>query len=222
MARSWKRLARRAWQYVWHDTSWHSLLVSTLLFFILLKYIVYPSIAFILGTPLPIVAVVSESMEHRTTYHPSRGWWICTASHLQPASFTLQEYWSYCGSWYEAENITLPTFSRFPFPNGFNRGDVMIITHPRNIRQGDVIVYRTYNGLPVIHRVIRARQEGNTTYYLVKGDHNPSPIRSSLPPFIIDETRLPAERIIGKAWIRIPYLGLPRLWLARLLGQLPS
>ena len=215
-------IVSRVWRYLWHDTSWHSLVVSTIVFFLFLRFVFYPFLAFLFGSPLPVVAVVSESMEHRATFHPARGWWICTADHLQPRMLSLEEYWSYCGAWYEEHNISLHDFATFPFPNGFNRGDVMIITRPRNIRVGDVIVYLTYNNVPVIHRVVEIRHTPEGRVFLVKGDHNPYPIQSLQPPFVTDETRIPENRVIGKAWVRIPYLGLPRLWLARLFNQVPT
>ena len=55
---------KKAWHFIWEDDSVLSWLVNIILAFVLIKFIVYPGLGFILQTTHPVVAVVSESMEH--------------------------------------------------------------------------------------------------------------------------------------------------------------
>ena len=61
----YKKKLKRLWHFIWEDNSVWSWIANIVLAFILIKFIVYPSLGFVLGTTHPVVAVVSESMEDR-------------------------------------------------------------------------------------------------------------------------------------------------------------
>lgn len=127
-----------------------------------------------LGNSTPLVAVMSGSMVHDET--------------------TQYNYYQFM----QARNFTLDGLSKFPIPDGFNKGDVLLVVKakPEELKIGDVIVFRvpgqTY---PIIHRII-GMENGR---YLTKGDHNPAP-DSKWPPVFYDQ-------IEGRAVFRVPAIG---------------
>lgn len=92
----------------------------------------------------------------------------------------------------------------FPFQNGLQKGDLVIVNGVHSIEDihvGDVIVWKRRDETPIIHRVVEVnRGEG---YFNTKGDNNPD--------FVIDE-RIRMNHVIGEAVLSIPYLGYPSLW----------
>lgn len=188
----------KLWHFLWKEDSLASWLVNIALAFLLIRYIFYPLLGIILGTSFPIVAVVSESMEHELGQGS-----ICGRQFAQrPASFN--SYWQACGNWYEQQNITAQQFRSFPFPHGFNKGDIVLLwrAHPGNLRVGDLLVFQGDKPQPIIHRVVRRWQEQSQWYYQTKGDHNSESIGGNL-----EETKIATNRIYGKGILRIPYLG---------------
>lgn len=205
----------KIWKFIWHEDSLASWLVNIGLAFILIKYAFYPLVGMFLGTSYPIVAVVSESMEHE----PENGI-LCGRqfTHL-PAS--LNTYWQACGSWYEERNITVEQFHTFPFRNGFSKGDIIILWQatPENINVGDILVFQGERPQPIIHRVVQIHSrkvgEGKTTVllYQTKGDHNSNSI-----PGDQGEMDIPLDRIHGKGILRIPYLGWIKVGFVEVMG----
>ena len=151
----------------------------------------YPGLGWILGTNYPIVAVVSGSMEHDGNFNE---WW-------QSQEKLYLEY-----------GITQDTFLSYSLRNGFNKGDIMILTNPSDIKVGDVLVFRTDRKDPIIHRVIKVYEENGITYYQTKGDHN----LGSNP----DEKRISSEQLLGKTLVRIPFLGWIKIIFVEILKVL--
>ena len=178
--------SQKVWHFIWHDEGVWSLLVNIVLSIILIKFIIFPILGFILGTSHPVVAVVSSSMEHDGSFNV---WWNSTA--FCGAQICTQE------QWYAQYNITEDAFNEFDYKNGFNKGDIMILTSPKNAEVGDTIIFISNDGRPIIHRMIS--QNPSQT----KGDHNQAQIVNAE----INEKNVLKERIIGKASLRIPYLG---------------
>ena len=163
----------------------------------------FPILEFTLHTDLPLVAVVSGSMDHRLNNERV----ICGKA-LDEYSHNFNSYWGACGDWYEQRNISKEEFERFPFINGFHKGDVMIIYNPgtEKIKVGDVIVFDSlFLKYPVIHRVVNKTKINDSIVFETKGDHN-----ANQNP---DEYFINSKRIHGKAVFRIPYLGYPKIWL---------
>jgi len=194
----------KVWYFIWEDDSIWSWLVNIIIAFILIKYIVYPGLGLVLGTTHPIVAVVSSSMEHDGSFDE---WWQSDAQCGNKKCSQEQWYFSY--------NITKQLFQEFKFKNGFNAGDIIILTSPdpSKVKVGDVIVFKSRRPDPIIHRTIRKWEENSNTYFQTKGDHNMLSISSSS----LDETRISEELLIGKSFIRVPYLGWVKIGFIKLL-----
>ncbi len=164
--------------------------------FLVIRYVVYPVLGVAFGTAFPIVAVVSESMEHGTHNDV-----ICGQTFEEfPDSF--DNFWNVCGYWYESNGITKEEFKKFPFRNGFDKGDVIILWRPTNLEVGDILVFEGGKAQPIIHRIVKAWEQDGQKYYRTKGDHN----RDSIPR-PLRETQISEERIYGKGVLRVPYLG---------------
>lgn len=185
-----KSLLSKIWYFIWEDNSIWSWLVNIILAFVLVKFIIYPVLGFMLGTGLPVVAVVSGSMEHDGSF---------------------DDWWSQQESNYIAYGITREEFRDFRFRNGFNEGDVMILIGANEIEIGDVIVFQGSTKEPIIHRVVSTDEvNGNKITYQTKGDHNE---RSRN-----DEIGITKDRVYGKAVLRILYVGWVKLIFIRILG----
>jgi len=161
---------KKVWNFLWHEDSVASWIVNIILAIVIVRFIIYPVMGLILGTSYPLVAVISSSMEHNANF---------------------EEWWSQNGEWYLKNGISETQFKTFPYKNGFNKGDIMLLISPKNIKIGDVLVYKTNYPTPIIHRVIKKDQ--NT--YITKGDNNR------------DKDPNKAEQLVGKAVFRIPWLG---------------
>ena len=66
--KNFKRTWKKIWYFIWEDNSIWSWIVNIILAFVLIKFIVYPGLGLILSTSHPVVAVVSESMEHNGNF----------------------------------------------------------------------------------------------------------------------------------------------------------
>ncbi len=193
------RTLRKFWHFFWHDDSLASFLLNIIVAFVIIKYLIYPGLGLVLGTPFPIVAVVSESMEHGLHRN------LICGQQFENFPESFQSYWNTCGKWYEPRGISKKQFSTFPFQNGFNKGDVIILwrAHPGNLRVGDVLVFQGDKPQPIIHRIVKIWKEGDKTFYQTKGDHN----RDSVNNGRFDESKISQERVYGKGVLRLPYLG---------------
>jgi len=193
-----KALLKRLWYFIWEDNSAWSWLVNIILAFVLIKFIVYPGLGYLLSTSHPVVAVVSESMEHDTAFGQ---WWESSAT------------------WYIANNIKKEDFNAFPLKNGFNKGDIMVLKgkNPEDIKTGDVVVFWSAKKDPIIHRVVRKWRNDDTYHFQTKGDNyktNPKPIQA----IFLDETNVSQEQIVGNAVLRIPLLGYIKIWFVEILN----
>jgi len=197
-----KRILKSIWHFLWESNSIWSWIACIILSFILIKFVVYPVIGLILSTSHPVVAVVSGSMEHEGSFDE---WWNSVA--CEDGGCTQAKY-------YAKFNIKKEDFLKFRYKDGFNKGDIMILVgaNPEKISIGDVIVFRNRRPDPIIHRVVKKWEKDNEAYFQTKGDHN----SHSYAEF--EETSISQDRVIGKAVIRVPYLGwikiaAVKLWL---------
>jgi len=111
------------WNFLWNEDSILSWIVNIIIAFLLIKFVIYPGIGFALGTNLPVVAVISESMSHQTTpicqtqnfngactsYYNNK-YEICGKVFNKHQSFNIDTYWSNCGSFYENISINIDEF----------------------------------------------------------------------------------------------------------------
>lgn len=186
-------ILKKTWHFIWYDDSLLSWIVNVVLAFLLVKFIIYPGIGFLLSTSHPLVAVVSSSMEHDGSFD---AWWQSQSA------------------WYTDNGIDKDAARDWPFKNGFNKGDIMVLygTETKNIKKGDVIVFRSTQPDPIIHRVVRIYKEDSDIYFQTKGDHNPDSIAS------LGENKVSQDSLIGRAVIRIPLLGWVKIIFTSIIG----
>ncbi len=191
-----KVILRKIWFFIWEDNSIWSWIINIILAFVIIKFLVYPGLGFILGTTHPIVAVVSSSMEH-----PEPGfddWWIRSCQDIKQKDI------------YSKYGIGKPMFLGFDYTNGFNRGDIMLLRSPENIKIGDIIVFTTIvRPEPIIHRVIQVKESANKISYKTKGDNN-----CGSADF---EQSVSQDAVIGRTLFKVPLLGWIKIGFVELL-----
>ncbi len=204
--------------FLWYDDSALSWIANVLIAFIFIKYVFYPLLALAFGTGLPVVAVISCSMEH--------GYTDCGESTMpvnlcgfdgRTGRVNFDSFWKYCGNFYEDRNISKERFKDFELSSGFNKGDIIFLKGANydNIEIGDVMVFSVSNRMyPIIHRVIEKYDDKKTGILGTKGDHNFAQIKDG--PF--DEHRITENQIMGKAMFRVPYLGYIKIGFSQLLS----
>ena len=198
-------ILEKIWKFLWKDNSVWSWVISIILAFLIVKFLIYPALGLILGTGFPIVAVVSGSMEHTPSCPPDSvdcdSYMMCGQNLEEKGFYHLDKYWDYCGEWYENNNITFRDFDKYPHKNGFNKGDVMVLwgDEPKDIKVGDVVVFDGNLDYPIIHRVVKSWQEDEKYYFATKGDNNDRISNK--------EEKISEDDIIGKAVARLPLLG---------------
>jgi signal peptidase I len=117
---------------------------------IVAAYLLNFGLGLVLGTDLPVVAVVSDSMTHDST---------TAIRHYE----YLQKNFGY-----SREEI-----DSWPMTGGFLRGDALVVvgTKREELKPGDVIVYSIEGqNTPIVHRIVKI-EDGKI---VTKGDHNPS------------------------------------------------
>ncbi|MBI2574284.1 signal peptidase I [Candidatus Woesearchaeota archaeon] len=191
-----KKRLKGLWHFIWDDNSIWSWAVNVILAFVLIKFVVYPVLGLVLGTTHPIVAVVSGSMEHEGK--PFEAWWEANKAY------------------YESIGIKKKDFESFTMKNGFNRGDIIILNRAEKdkLKQGDIIVFRSKRPDPIIHRITGFNTAQGS--FMTKGDHNPSPISDDT----LNENNVGSSSIIGKAALKIPFLGYIKIWFVDLLNMI--
>ena len=194
---SFRKRWKKVWYFIWEDNSIWSWIVNIILAFVLIKFIVYPGLGFLLKTSHPVVAVVSESMEHNGNFD---GWWQNSAK------------------WYTGNGIIKEEFEAFPLKKGFNKGDIMVLKGkaPEDINVGDVIVFWSAKRDPIIHRIVKKWQENGKYYFQTKGD-NYVTNKDSIKNVFLDETKISQDQVVGNAVLRIPLLGYIKIVFVELL-----
>jgi hypothetical protein len=193
--KEFKKLLKKIWYFIWEDDSIWSWIVNIILAFVLIKFVVYPGLGFVLSTSHPVVAVVSESMEHN--------------------DMEFDKWWEKNKDWYVENGINKEYFEKFSLKNGFNKGDIMVLRgrDAESIEIGEVIVFRSGRKDPIIHRVVKKIQNDDKIYFQTKGDNNKDSIKSSQ----LDETNIGEDIVIGKVILRVPLLGYIKIWFVEIL-----
>jgi hypothetical protein len=178
---------KQFWRFLQKDT-WQSWIVSLFLLVILIKFILFPALSFVTGSPLPLVVIESCSLYHESS---------------------LDNWWSSNYGWYNSHGITKSEFSSFPYRNGLNKGDIIFVWGKGTYNIGDIIIFKpnpdSSAAHPIIHRIISKNP------IATKGDHNKDQLTKENNPQRIDETSIPEENIIGKSVFKIPILGWVKL-----------
>ena len=147
-----KKILKKIWWFIWYDDSIWSWIVNIILAFLIVKFLVYPGLGFLLGTTHPVVAVISNSMNHNNV--------------------GFDEWWDKNKDFYEQKNITKEEFEKFRFVNGFNKGDLVVLKgiDCSKVDKGNILVYNIVGNQPIIHRVVDKGLEENY-YFQTKGDN---------------------------------------------------
>ncbi|MFW5865707.1 MAG: signal peptidase I [Nanoarchaeota archaeon] len=213
-----KTFLKRMWKFLWHEDSLASWVANIVLAFIIIKFIIYPLLSVMFGTSLPLVAVVSCSMEHQFTDcgEPDSPAVLCSS---QGSGFVSDDiYWKECGDFYEARNISQDRFEKFPFDDGFNKGDVIVLKgkDPSSIEVGDVLIFeaKAESSYPIIHRVVGTHTINKSQVFETKGDHNPTQINNSR----VNEYSISEDDVIGVGMVRIPYVGYLKIGFVKLIS----
>jgi len=177
-----KEQIKKFWNFLKEDT-WQSWLVSLILLIVIIKFIFFPLMSLLTGTPLPLVVVESCSMYHESDFNT---WWNSNAG------------------WYEARNITKEQFKSFSLKYGFNKGDILFVTGRGTPHIGNVIIFKAESKYPIIHRVI------SLSPLETKGDHNSGQL--TMASYGVDETNIDKNGIVGYARFKVvPLLGWVKL-----------
>jgi signal peptidase I len=138
-------------------------------------------------------------------------------------------WWSRHEDYYLRYNVTRTEFSGYSMPTGFNKGDLILLvgTDATDIERGDIIVFWGGKAYPIIHRVVGVSGE-DPVHFATKGDNNLGQI---VAPGL-DERDIPAWRscreeadgqcdvLLGRAVLRIPWLGWVKIGFVNALGKL--
>tara|TARA_Y100000310_G_scaffold271853_1_gene286534 strand:+ start:1550 stop:2110 length:561 start_codon:yes stop_codon:yes gene_type:complete len=143
---------KRFWCFLKKDT-WQSWLVSLVLIIILIRFIFFPLLSVVTGSPLPLVVVESCSMYHESD---------------------LESWWEKNSAFYLSKNITKEQFTSFSLKNGLNKGDIVFIWGHSTPKLGDIIVFHGNHEHPLIHRVVQLYPTST------KGDHNSGQLSSEV------------------------------------------
>ncbi len=156
-----------------------------------------------LGTSIPLVAVLSGSMDHGINSDEANGKYPCSVN-VPDYRESFDSWWTLCDFTYEEFNITKERFASFPFRDGFKRGDIPVIQSDDEYEVGDIVVFNIPSqSIPIIHRIVAADSERGV--YQTKGDHNPGQN--------VYEKSVHESQIRGKVVLLIPYLGYLRVLL---------
>ena len=217
-----KNVFNKIWNFLFEEDSIFSWITILIISFLLIKFVVYPILSLLFGTSLPLVTVVSGSMEHRTVSECvsfddankeclDYSYVMCGNFYNESQEVDLDFYWNECSDKYLEKDISFEEFQSFPFNNGINTGDIVILfgTTPEDVSVGDVLVFRTSHKTPIIHRIIGKWSIQEKTFFKAKGDHNEKSLN--------DELAIREEQILGKAVFRIPLLGYIKIYFNRFM-----
>jgi len=178
---------KKSWDFLKED-SWHSMIVTLVLLVVLIKFIFFPLLSFVTGSPLPLVVIESCSLYHEADFE---GWWGSNAA------------------WYESKGITKEGFLDFPYRNGLNKGDIIFVWGRGEYNIGDIIIFEpnpeSTAQHPIIHRIVSENPFGT------KGDHNVEQLMANNNEQHLDETNISDDQVNGKAVFRVPALGWVKL-----------
>lgn len=187
---------------------------------ILLAFGTYDTAGTLLNTEIPVIAVVSNSMSHQLEKRGSN-FEICGKLFGDNKKLDFNDFWSYCGEFYNNSGISKGEFAEFAMSNGFRKGALIVVKGEENYKIGDVVVYDVRslinheedecrrqamnwarNGIDrIVHRVVGIEN----SRYITKGDHNPGK----------DPCTIKNSEIFGKGVFLIPKLGYLKILISK-------
>ncbi|MFH1325351.1 MAG: signal peptidase I [archaeon] len=184
-----KKLWNKFWFLLWKDDSFRGWLFSIIFIFIFIKFIFFPALSFVTGTPLPLAIVESCSMYHNGNLISSFDKW-----------FEKHE------DKYSDFEIEKQTFEDFIFRKGLNKGDILFVVgaNPDKLEVGNVIIFSAGQQNPVIHRIIKIEEQNNERIFSTIGDNNNGQLSF--------EKNIRENQLVGKPLLKIaPYFGWVKL-----------
>ncbi|MCL6500528.1 MAG: signal peptidase I [Candidatus Pacearchaeota archaeon] len=180
------RILKKIWDFLWNSNSIWSWIVDLILIFLIVKFILFPFFGLILCTPLPFVIIESNSMTHEGTF---------------------DSWFSLHGQWYLNNEISKAQVREWPWNDGLDKGDIIVVQGLKDYsyKEGDVVIFKIPGqSTPIIHRIVKKYNKNNQTLFSTKGDHN-----DDQWPY---EMEVKEEQILGKAAVRIRWLGWLKLF----------
>ncbi len=184
---------KRFWKFLWESDSWASWITLLVIAFLLVRLVIFPVLGLALGgTELPLVVIESQSMEHSGSFED----WL--GSH---------------GEWYFENNISREEMISWEFREGLDKGDIVITKKVENYKIGEVIIFKVKEQkTPIIHRIVKYDDQEDE--FETKGDNNIDQI-----PY---ERAIGQDQIVSKALVRIPKIGLIKVYLVERLRALAA
>ena len=184
-----KKIFNKFWFLLWKDESFKGWFFSIIFIFIFIKFIFFPGLSLITGTPLPLAIVESCSMYHDGNLLSSTNKWF--EKHEEK---------------YSTFDIKKETFKEFSFEKGMNKGDILFVVgvNSNNLEIGDVIIFNANQKNPIIHRIIEIKTERGEKTFSTIGDNNNGQLSF--------EQDIKSSEILGRPVLKIaPYLGWIKL-----------
>ena len=189
---------KKFWFLLWKDNSVKGWIFSLIVLFVFIKFIFFPGLSLVTGTSLPLAIVESCSMYHQGNFFSNFNSW-----------FDRHE------AKYEETDITKEEFKNFILKRGFSKGDILFLigANPEKLKIGDIIAFQSGSkGTPVIHRIIRIREENGERIFTTIGDNNNQILSPANNAWGVDEREIKGEQLVGKAVFRItPWFGWIKL-----------
>jgi signal peptidase I len=189
---------QKFWHLLWEDNSFKGWLFSIIFLFIFIKFIFLPGLGLVTGTSMPLAIVESCSMYHSANVFSNFNNW-----------FERHE------KKYEGFEITKEQFKEFNLNGGFSKGDILFIigANPEKLKVGDIILFNSgTKGTPVIHRIIKIKEEDGEKIFSTIGDNNNGVLIPGNNAGQVDEREITEEQLVGKAIFRIsPWFGWAKL-----------
>jgi len=191
----WKKF----WHLLWKDQSLKGWIFAFVFLFVFIKLLFFPVLNFATGTTYPTAIVESCSMYHDIDFiffHDFNTWWNKNSKK------------------YEKYNITKEDFKNFKLKNGFSKGDILAAGKPKpeELKIGDIIIFNANQKNPLIHRIVKIRQENGKYIFSTLGDNNPYSFEINNNPYLIDEVNIKEEQLVAKVSFKIaPHLGWGKL-----------
>ncbi len=151
-------------------------------------WILYPGLGGLLGTTHPLITVSSTSMEHNASF---------------------DTWWERHEEFYLKHNITKEQFRYYPFSDGLNKGDLIVVLgrDSDQLETGDVVAFTQGRDVPLVHRIV----DRNGSAFETRGDGNEEQLLSDA----VNEYNITPDELHGEAIIRVPYVGYIKLLVSR-------
>ena len=184
-----KKILSKFWFLLWKDESFKGWLFSIIFIFIFIKFIFFPIMSLLTGTPLPLAIIESCSMYHNGNLLSNKDSWF--SRHEEK---------------YSEFEIEKSNFLDFRFEKGMNKGDILFVigANPEKLEVGDVIIFNAEQRNPIIHRIVEIKNENGEKIFSTIGDNNNGQLSF--------EQNIKSNQIVGKPILKIaPYLGWIKL-----------